>query len=389
MNSLKKQEKNASFVSDNIRAYAIVGALIIMWIAFNVLTNGNFLSPRNISNLAGQTAAAAVVAVGMVFCLVTGNIDLAVDPMVALSGAIIGILSSRMNLSAGVAVGAALLAGVLIGCWNGFWVAYKKVPAFIVTLGGSMLFKGVVLLLTQGATIAISNPRVLSIGKDFVPAQVCLIAVVILLVLNVFLSFRRRQKSVSCGLSVPPILRFVIKQVLIAAVVIGFTLVLNSYKGIPYSIVLVALLVVLATFVLSRTTFGRHIYAIGGNGKAAHYSGINLKVNTLIVFIITNVLTMLSGFVLVGRLGNATASAGSSFGLDAIAACVIGGVSLNGGRGTVMGAMIGALMMSTLNNGMSLLNIDSSLQYVIKGLILIVAVWMDLSSKDKRAAIKK
>lgn len=369
-----------------LRSYAIVATLILMWIAFHILTGGNFLGARNLSNLAGQMAASSIVVIGMVFCLVLGQIDLSVDPVVALSGAIISLLSSRLNLPAWVAIVGALLAGVLIGLWQGYWVAYRGIPAFIVTLGGSMLFKGVVLLLTKGATISISNPGILMIGTQFIPPVAGYLIAAVGYVLYLFRAFSSRKRSVSYGFSVDNAGIFALKAVGIGILLFGFTAVMNMYKGIPYSILVVAVLAVTASYVLKQAKFGRYVYAIGGNGKASFYSGINNKRHILCVFMIVGVMTMTSGYLLVSRLGNSTPSMGNSFGLDAIAACVIGGVSLNGGRGSISGAMIGALMMATLNNGMSLLNTDSSLQYIIKGLILIIAVWFDLSSKNKKAS---
>lgn len=370
-------------MAQKIRSYAIIGALIIMWIAFYFLTGGSFLSPRNLSNLAGQMAAGAIAAVGTVFCLILGQIDLSTDPVVALSGAVIAILTSRMGVPAWAAVLAALLVGAVIGLWQGYWVAYRGIPAFIVTLGGQMLFKGVVLLLTKGATIPVSDPQILTIGTTFIPPAVGYVIMAAAFLIYVGLSVRGRKRSASYGFEVSSKGQFWGQIVIVGVILIGFAAVMNAYKGIPSSIMLVAILAVGASYVLQNTRFGRYVYAIGGNGKASHYSGINNKRNIMIVFVIVGVMTMLSGYVLVSRMGNSTPSAGTSFGLDAIASCVIGGVSLSGGCGTVAGAMVGALLMATLNNGMSLLSMDSSLQYIIKGLILIVAVWFDMSSKSK------
>ena len=366
---------------EKVRTYAIISVLIIMWIVFNFLTKGTFISNRNLSNLTKQIAPIAIVACGMAFCIISGNIDLSVGPIVALSGAVIAIFVSRYNISHAVAVASVIVMGIIIGLWQGFWIAYKNVPAFIVTLGGQMLFRGIVLLTTKGSTIPVNKDSVLMIGTDYLNPVLGYLFCALSWIVFVILSHRSRKTSISYGFSVPGIGVVICKYIFAGLLLFLFAFVMNSYRGIPLSALLVIVLVTLTSFVLIKTRFGRYIYAIGGNKQAARFSGIQIRHTIIGVYVVMGILASIAGYVLLGRLGNSTPSAGQGFELDAIAACVIGGTSLTGGKGSVTGAIVGALIMGTLNNGMSLLNTDSSLQFILKGLILIFAVWIDLATK--------
>lgn len=386
VNSNGLSEKNASSnkkFSINLKLYTMIIALIGIWIIFTIATKGDFLTSRNMSNLFRQMVSTAVLAVGMVFVIIAGQIDLSVGSLLGLTGGIAAIANVWFHFNGILSIIIALIVGLILGAWNGWWVAYKNVPSFIVTLAGMLVYRGILIGITNGYTIAPLSNDFQFIGQAYLtPASGYLLGLIVLLV-AAYTVYSQRKSKVKYGLEVSPFYLDVSKIIVIAVLVGLFVFTLNSYNGIPFSVLILAILAALFTYIASRTVFGRRVYAIGGNVEAAKLSGINVKKITLILFAINGLLAAVSGIILTSTLNAGSTSAGQNAELDAIAACVIGGASLSGGIGSVIGAIIGALVMSSINNGMSLLNSAPFWQYVVKGLILLIAVYIDAASKNK------
>ena len=276
-----------------------------------------------------------------------------------------------------------LLLAVVAGVVHAFLIAYQKVPAFIVTLGGLMAYRGVLIGMTKGRSITPMRPSFLFLGQSYLPTIVGFVIALVAIALFLLFVLNRRRSRRKLKLQAEPLAMSVVRVVVFAAVISGFTLVLNSYRGIPVPVVIMLSVVLVLTFVSNRTRFGRRLYAIGGNLEAAQYSGINIDRTIAVVFVINAVLSGIAGLVLTARLDSGTVGAGTMAELDVIAAAVIGGASLAGGIGTVPGAIIGALIMASLDNGMSLLNTEAYWQYIVRGIILVLAVWFDVKSSKK------
>ena len=381
-------------MQSNIRQYAMFIALISIGVIFTVLTDGVFMSPRNLSNLLLQTSFIAILAVGMVLVIVGGHIDLSVGSIVGFTGAFAAVLQVNYGFNTATVVILTLALGAVIGVWQGFWIAYRAVPAFIVTLAGMLIFRGALIALTGGQTIAPLAPGFRAIGQGYIPRlfvnvdavsgfhDLSFLIAVVAIVAYVLLEIRGRIRRKQYALTNLPIPMFIAKLLVVAFMMwFAFSVMIN-YRGIPYSIMILLALVLLFVYITNNTTFGRHVYAIGGNREAALLSGINIKLKTFYIFVIMGGLSALSGLVFTARLNAATAGAGNLFELDTIAAVFIGGTSMRGGEGTVVGAIVGALVMASLNNGMSLMNVPSEYQLIVKGLILVLAVWFDISSRS-------
>lgn len=385
--SLKQMIKN------NMRSYSMVIALILIMLLFQVLTGGILLRPLNITNLILQNSYILVLAVGMMLVIITGHIDLSVGSVAAFVGALAGILMVQHHVSVWLTVLICLLLGALIGAWQGFWVAYVKIPSFIVTLAGMLLFRGLTMVILEGQSIAPFPKTFQNMSSGFLPdvfhgGEIHLFTIVIgfaASLLFVVLEWRKRNSQKKYGFAVTPAAMFTLKLAVIAAVIMIFTYILATYEGIPTILVILAALIIAYSFVANRTVVGRHIYAIGGNEKAAQLSGIKTKRVTFWVFVNMGVLAALSGLIFAARLNAATPKAGNLFELDAIAACFIGGASAYGGIGTISGAIIGGLVMGVMNNGMSLLGLGIDWQQAIKGLVLLIAVAFDIYNKNKAA----
>ncbi|MFA6939923.1 MAG: multiple monosaccharide ABC transporter permease [Clostridiaceae bacterium] len=388
MGKLKGSFKN------NIRQYAMLIVLVFIILLFEGLTGGILLKPQNVTNLILQNSYVIILATGMVLCILTGgNIDLSVGSIVALIGALIGTLLVVVKLSLLWTLIIALGAGLLIGMWQGFWIAYIRIPAFIVTLAGMLLFRGMTLIILQGKTIAPLPSSSLAISSGFIPdflnvfgAKINVTTIIVGLIISVIyllieLKNRRSKRKYSFeNISIP---FFILKVAAILFVINIFSYSLASYKGIPIVLVLLAALVLIYSFITTNTVPGRYIYAMGGNEKAAKLSGINTNKVLFWVYVNMAVLAALTGFVFTARLQAATPTAGVNFELDAIASCFIGGASAIGGYGTVVGTIIGAFVMGFLNNGMSIMGVGSDWQQAIKGFVLLMAVAFDVISKSK------
>lgn len=381
----------------NIKQYTMFIALITIGLIFSLLTDGVFLTSRNLSNLFLQTATIAILACGMVLIIIAGHIDLSIGSVAGFTGAIAAVLQVKAGWDTIPVIIVALGVGVMVGLWQGYWVAYQKVPAFIVSLAGMMIFRGGVIYVTKGQTIAPMSESFKAIGQGYIPnlmgggvegqinITTLLIGGTIIIGYVILEARKRKERVVKYQFEVLPLSLEIAKLVLVSGMLAVLFIVMATYRGIPYSILLLLILIAVFSFITNKTIFGRYIYAIGGNMDAAKLSGINIQKVTLLIFVIMGFLSGVAGIVFTGRLNSATASAGNLFELDAIAACYIGGASSMGGEGTVIGAMIGALVMATLNNGMSLMNVDITFQYIIKGLILLLAVRVDTLTRKKSA----
>lgn len=367
----------------NAKVYTMIIALLTIWIIFSIATNGNFITSRNISNLLRQMTSTAILAIGMVFVIIAGQIDLSVGSLLGLTGGIAAILNVWYHVNGIVSILVALLIGLIVGMWNGWWVAYRNVPAFIVTLAGMLVFRGILIGISKGYTIAPLSTDFQFIGQAYLTKNSGYLAGIIATILIIYLIINSRKSKVKYKLETPPIGIDILKMVFLIIFVGVFIFTLNLYQGIPLSVLILLILALIFSYISSKTVFGRRIYAIGGNVEAAKLSGINVKKITLILFAINGLLAASAGVLLTSTLNAASVSAGQNAELDAIAACVIGGASLMGGVGTVFGAIIGALVMASIDNGMSMLNSPPFWQFVVKGMILLVAVWIDVASKNK------
>ena len=377
----------------NMRQYTMIAALVVIWIFFAVMTDGTFTSPRNLSNLFLQTVTVAIVACGMVLIIVTGNIDLSVGSVAGFCGAVGAVLQVKYGWDTPSTILAVLITGLIIGAWHGFWVAWKKVPAFIVTLASMLAFRGAILGVTGGATISPMSDSFKEIGSGYIPDlftakggfnDTSAFLAVIGIILFVLFEVRQRKKRAEHGFQQHPLWMDVGRIAVISLTIAGAFSIMIFNEGIPYAVVILLAVVLLFRFIGDRTVFGRRLYAIGGNADAAMLSGISIRKNIMALYMIFGSLVALAGIVMTARLNAATTSAGMNMELDAIAAAVIGGTSLMGGEGKITGAVIGALIMSSLDNGMSLMNIDITYQYIIKGLILLTAVWADVSMRQRK-----
>ncbi len=379
-----------SLLRGNIRQYAMVIALIVVVVIFEVLTKGVLLKPLNISNLIQQNAYVLILAIGMLLCILTiGNIDLSVGSVVGLVGALSAIFILKMDMPVWIAIILSLIAGFIIGAWQGAWIAYIGVPAFIVTLGGQLIFRGLTMVALQGTSLAPLPDNYTFLAAGFVPDianieginLLALIAGAVACILFVINEINKRKSKKKYDFDVPSIWAFLFKLLAISAVILAFSYALALYRGIPMVLLIVVALVLIYTFVTDKTIPGRHIYAYGGNPKAARLSGIKTKRVLFWVYVNMGVLAALAGIVFTGRLNSATPKGGYGFELDAIAACFIGGASTTGGIGTVVGAIVGGLLMGVLNNGMSIMGVSIDWQQAIKGFVLLIAVGFDVISK--------
>lgn len=385
----------ASLFKANIRQYGMIIALVLIMLLFQILSGGILLQPLNITNLILQNSYILVLAIGMVLVIITGHIDLSVGSIAAVIGAVAAIMMVHMQVPVWAAILISLLIGALIGAWQGFWIAYVGIPSFIVTLAGMLLFRGLTMVVLEGQSISSFPSAFLGISAGFIPdftgsvgglKLTTIIVGIVLTLIFVWNELRLRRLQHKYQVQRLPVIWFVLKLVLLAAVLNGLMFILAMYEGIPNILIILAVLIALYTFVTNRTVIGRHIYATGGNVRAAALSGIKTKRVTFLVFVNMGVLSALAGLIFASRLSAATPKAGTLFELDAIAACFIGGASATGGVGTVIGAIIGGLVMGVMNNGMSLIGISIDWQQAIKGLVLLLAVAFDFYIKNRSNA---
>ena len=376
----------------NARQYGIFGALVVIVLLFQVLTDGKLLLANNVAALFQQNAYVMILAIGMVMVIVAGHIDLSVGSVVAFVGGVVAVTMRDFDVSWGVAVLVGLALGALVGAWQGFWVAYVGIPAFIVTLAGMLVFRGLALVVV-GETIAGLPAAFIKISKGSLPnvlgfvsnMDVVTLVIGALAVAAIALTqVRARAALRKHDLHVEALGLFLAKIAMIAVGIGVLTVILSfSAGGTPIVLVIVGVLVVAYSFLMGRTVFGRHIYAIGGNRAAAGLSGVNTRKVDFWIFVNIGFLAGVAAVVTTARAGAAIAAAGANYELDAIAACFIGGAAVTGGVGRISGAIVGALIMGVLNMGLSILSVDPSWQQAIKGMVLLLAVAFDLLNKRR------
>jgi len=389
-----------AILKKNVRQYMMVIALAVAMIAFGFLTDGIFFRPVNLTNLVLQNSYVLILAVGMLLCTLTGNVDLSVGSIVCFIGALCGVMMVDLQWNPYVAMLVALAVGALIGMWQGFWIAFVNVPPFIATLAGMLVFRGLGQVIMKGQTKAPFPREFQVIASGYIPdplggmtiraTKVHLFTLLIgfvIVVLIIFGEVKKRKKQKHYGFDVLPTGVWLGKVIFIAAALVAFTVVFSVYRGFPNILILMGIFVVGYQFVASKTIQGRHIYALGGNRKAAELSGV--KVKWVMFWIYTNMalLAAVAAMVFTARLNSATPKAGQGFEMDAIAACYVGGSAVSGGVGTVIGAVVGGLFIGVLNNGMSIIGISTDWQQAIKGFVLLAAVAFDLYSKSRSSKV--
>lgn len=386
-----------NLVKKNIRNYSMYIALVVIMIIFTILSNGNFISSRNIANLINQTGYIAVLATGMTLVIIIRHIDLSVGFLSGFLGAVAAVLLTRFHFPVWLTIVSAMVLGGFAGFLTGLPVASLGIPAFVSSLAGWLIYRGALMLITASTgTIIIPNETFNAIGTGYIPDLLSKINILpglhkttfvigiittIIMIISQILGRKRRQRY---NFEVLTVSVFIIQLFLLSAIMIYITWILSGYNGLSWTFVVMMAVVLIYDFITRKTVLGRHIYAVGGNPEAAELSGINVKKITLFVFISMGVLSALSGILFTARLKSATPQAGTLFELDAIAACYIGGVSAAGGIGSITGSLIGALVYMSLMNGMNLLGTDISLQYVIRGLVLVSAVIFDVASRKRK-----
>ncbi len=396
-NELKTEKKSLGIkdkVMDVFSRYSMVIILIVLLIAFQVMTGGIFWRPLNITNLVLQNSHILILAAGMLLVVLLGHVDLSVGSVMAFVGAVAGLMMVNNKINPWVTVAVCLVLGAVIGAWQGFWVAYVGIPAFIVTLAGLLMFRGLTQVVLGGQSLA-PFPTVfqkISTGylPDFVGGEhihyLTMLLGAILAVVLIIGQWRTRQHHKENLFEVESMFAFTLKAVFTALVIIGVTYIFAAYSGYPIILVILGVIVAAYGFLTNKTVAGRQIYATGGNRKAAELSGIKTKKITFWVFVNMGAMAALAGLVLAARLNAATPQAGTSLELDAMAAVYFGGASTSGGIGTILGAIVGGLVMGVLNNGMSIMGVGVDWQQAIKGLILLLAVVLDVYNKKKKIA---
>ena len=380
---------------DKVKAFAkkntMFIALLIVALFFQVKTGGTLLAPRNMTNLVAQNGYVVILAVGMLMCILTGgNIDLSVGSIVALVGALAGTLIVTKGMNIYLSILICLSVGILIGIWQGFWIAYVRIPAFIVTLSGMLLWRGIALIILGGLTISPFPDNYLNLFNSYIPDpfgrelnMMCMLIGIVVCVIFTATQLVNRGNKIKKGYITESLGVLAVKVVLICTVILFAAYKLANHKGVPAILILLAIVVSIYSYYTSKTVNGRYLYAVGGNEKAAKLSGIDTNKVLFKAYVNMAFLSAVAALVCVARFNSAAPTAGTSYEMDAIAACFIGGASAYGGTGTVGGAVIGAIFMGVLNNGMSIMGIDANMQKAVKGLVLLAAVAFDVISKKR------
>jgi len=376
-------------ISRGLRQYMMLIVLVIIILVFQWMTNGVLLKPMNVSNLINQNAYIVIIAVGMLICILTGgNIDLAVGSVVGVVGACAGTFIMTWGWNPYLSVLLCLIIGLLIGFWQGFWIAYVRIPAFIVTLSGQLVFKGLTMMILKGLTISPFPEKYLDLTAGFIGSSdtraiIARIAGYAIAAVFLALQVRTRITRKRKGYDVEPVAMMIFRMAVVGAAVIWLFSTLSNYRGIPRVFLTMGAVLLIYWFITSKTVTGRHVYAVGGNEKAARLSGVKTNRILFLAYVNMSLLASIAAIVFSSRLNSASPQAGQGFELDAIGSCYIGGASAYGGIGNVGGVLIGALIMGVLNNAMSILGISQDAQQVVKGLVLLAAVAFDVISKQK------
>ena len=394
----KKSDGVLATLANNSKQYGIVGALVVIVLVFEFLTKGVLLKPTSFVSLIQQNAYVIILAIGMVMVIIATHIDLSVGSIVAFVGGVCAILMERQGVNWMLAILISLVVGLIIGCWQGFWVAYVGIPGFITTLAGMLIFRGLATVII-GESVPITSPEFRGIARNYLPQLLgwwgpfdglTIVVGIACIALFAWSQLRRRGKVAKAGLTPEP-MALTVTKIVIATLLIGFVTYLLALSGnadqggIPIMLVILGVLVFVYNFILTRTVFGRHVYAVGGNRKAAILSGINTKHVDFTLFVHMGFLSAIAAVCVLSRLSSATAQAGMEFEMDAIAACFIGGTAVTGGVGTIPGAVVGALVMGVINQGLSIMGVDTAVVKTIKGLVLLGAVAVDILSKRKKS----
>ena len=378
----------------NFQTYALVVAMVIIWILFFFLTDGIYLSPQNFSNLFRQMTITAVLSVGMVLVIVAGHIDLSVGKLASFVSVIVAYLQAyTWNkylpgvspwITTSLSVLCGLLVGTLYGVVHGWIIGYLRVPAFITTLASMWILNGLILIRTGGKTIPANQPLFSYIAQGYLPPIASWGVAVLVAVVLFILMFNGRQRRLKYGFTLSPLYQDVLKTAFLAALVFGYVAYVDAYQGFQVPVLILAVIAVIVAYVSNNTKFGRYTYAIGGNREAARLSGISIRNNTFAIFVLMGFLCGVSGVIMASYVGYGTIAAGGGYELFAIAACILGGTSTLGGIGTIFGAMIGSLIIASLTNGLQIMNVPSSWQYVVSGVVLVIAVYADMALKKNR-----
>ena len=401
VNAAPAEKKSAGLLAtlaNNSKQYGIVGALVVIVLVFEFLTKGVLLKPNSFVSLIQQNAYVIILAIGMVMVIIATHIDLSVGSIVAFVGGVCAILMERQGVNWMLAILISLVVGLIIGCWQGFWVAYVGIPGFITTLAGMLIFRGLATVIV-GESVPITSPEFRGIARNYLPQLLgwwgpfdglTIVVGIACIALFAWSQLRRRGKVAKAGRTPEP-MALTVTKIVIATLLIGFVTYLLALSGnadqggIPIMLVILGVLVFVYNFILTRTVFGRHVYAVGGNRKAAILSGINTKRVDFTLFVHMGFLSAIAAVCVLSRLSSATAQAGMEFEMDAIAACFIGGTAVTGGVGTIPGAVVGALVMGVINQGLSIMGVDTAVVKTIKGLVLLGAVAVDILSKRKKS----
>jgi D-xylose transport system permease protein len=378
----------------NFQTYALVLAMVVIWMLFFSLTNGIYLTPQNFSNLFRQMTITAVLSVGMVLVIVAGHIDLSVGRLAGFVSVVVAYLQAYTwnkylpGVSPWITTSLSILCGLgmgtLYGVVHGYIIGYLRVPSFIVTLASMWILNGFILIRTGGKTIPANQPLFSYIAQGYLPHAMGWLLGLLIAALLFARMFNSRKRKVKYGFALAPLYQDLLKTTLLAALVFGYVGYVNEYQGIQIPVLLLAILALIVAYVSNNTKFGRYTYAIGGNREAARLSGINIRGNTFSIFVLMGFLCGVSGVIMASYVGYGTIAAGTGYELFAIAACILGGTSTLGGVGTIFGAMIGSLIMASLTNGLQIMNVPSSWQYVVSGLVLVVAVYVDMVMKRNK-----
>ncbi|MBN2304392.1 MAG: sugar ABC transporter permease [Anaerolineae bacterium] len=376
----------------NLQTYTLIAALVLIWLYFSYRTDGTYLAPRNFSNLFRQMTITAFLSVGMVLVIVTGNIDLSVGKLAGFVSVVVAYYQANyltkhfdqdwvvMLLSILIGIGVGLVYGII----QGYIIAYLNVTAFIVTLGSMWLLDGAILLRTAGRTIQANQPLFSEIGQGYQSDNFGWILAGVAVVFLFYTMFRGRQKKRSYNFDLPPLPMDLAKVTGLSALILIYIYRVNNYKGVPNPVLLLAIVVLIMIYISNNTRFGRYAYAIGGNREATKLSGVSIQRNIFLVFVLMGFLCGISGVTMASYVGYGTISAGDGYELDAIAACILGGTSTLGGVGTVFGAIVGAVIMVSLTNGLQMINTPAAYQYILKGIVLVVAVYADVRLSKNR-----
>ncbi len=395
--SEKESKMDKAKLKEGIQKYTMIIVLVLVTLFFTWGTQGKILLPQNITNLISQNAYVFVLATGMLLCILTGgNIDLSVGSVVCFVGAVGGVMMEKMHLPVGIAVVLMLLLGAVIGAWQAFWIAFLRIPPFIVTLSGMLVFRGLSNVVLGGQTLPIKSETFIKLfgggANCYVPDflgggdglnRVAMAVGVIACVAYIFITVRGHMNRVKKGYETGNVGAMYAKMIVICAVILLVTMKLAQHKGIPTSLVWVLIVVLVYGYITSKTTVGRYFYAVGGNEKATKLSGINTDMVYFIAYTNMGFLAALAGMLTIARLTSAQPTYGQNYEMDAIGSCFIGGASAYGGVGTVPGVIVGAVLMGIINQGMSIMGTDQNMQKVVKGLVLLAAVIFDVVSKKK------